>query len=287
MRVSVIIPTMATPQRSVSLKRSIDSVRKSSRLPVCIIVVVNGDKYDRQLCDWLRLQSDIVLEMLPCPSLTGALLRGRELVDTEFFSTLDDDDEYLNGAIDKRIDFLDLNKCFDVVISNGYRNVAGSDSLWHPSLQSVQVDLIGSLMEANWLTSCNALYRSCAVDIDLFRDAHPYAEWTWMGYRLALAGVRIGADDVPTFRINDTPGSLSKSPEYYVAYLSLFKRMLEISPTPKVAKMISKKLGAALHHASDVALKSGDYSGALRLHLKSVFECGGWKYVMYTRYFLK
>ena len=96
--VSTIIATMAAPERAELVRRAVLSVRRGSELPVTIIVVVNGKRSDPELVDWLRRQPDVKLEIVAQPSLPNALLRGRELVRTPFFSTLDDDDEYLSDA---------------------------------------------------------------------------------------------------------------------------------------------------------------------------------------------
>ena len=127
-KVSVIVATMATLNRAHLLKRAIESIRHSSTIPVKIIVVVNGSRHDIGLCRWLKDQADIHFEYLAAPSLPLALLKGRELVATEFFATLDDDDEYLGHAIDDRMRLIEAHSDIDLVVTNGYRNVGGVDN---------------------------------------------------------------------------------------------------------------------------------------------------------------
>ena len=284
-KVNVIIPTMASHQRAPLLKRAIESIRKSTTLPIFIIVVVNGEKYDAEMCTWLKAQSDILFEYLKTPSLPKAILRGRELVGSEYFSTLDDDDEYLEGATDEKIHLMNSDPTIDFVISNGYRNVNGIDSLMYSNLANVSTHALKSLMEFNWLSSCNALYRTAAVEIKYFRESHPYAEWTWLAYKLAMEGKKIGVLEKTAFRINDTALSLSKSESYSSAYMPLFERMLACAPPSDIARLIHRKMGASWHDASDAAMKKGNRIEALKCHWRSLMEVGGMRYLSYSRYF--
>ena len=122
--VTVIIPTTAEKLREKGIKRAVNSVRNSSDDPIRIIVVVNGDRFDEGICLWLKSQTDISYEYLSKPSLPDAILHGRSLVETPFFATLDDDDEYLPGAIDMRLSVINESPDIDLVVTNGfiYRN---------------------------------------------------------------------------------------------------------------------------------------------------------------------
>lgn len=285
-RVNVIIPTIASRQRAPLLKRTIESIRRSSIFPIFIIVVVNGKRYDAEICEWLKAQSDINFEYLETPSLPGALLRGRELVTSEFFSTLDDDDEYLEGATDDKMRLMESDPAIDIVVGNGYRNVNGVDNLLYLSLTQVSAYPLQSLMDFNWLSSCNALYRTASVDLRYFRDSQPYAEWTWLAFQLAMNRKKIATLNKPAFRINDTADSLSKSESYSKAYFSLFERMLDGAPPTDIARLIRRKLGAACHDAADAAMKKGNRMEAFKYHWRSVTEVGGLRYLSYSRYFL-
>lgn len=268
------------------LKRAVMSIRRSSQAAVRIIVVVNGRRHDPDTCAWLRSQQDVTLELLDEPSLPNALRRGVSLVDSEYFSTLDDDDEYVGLATDSRQVVMDADPRCDVVISNGVRCLNGVDVGWYEGLPSVPDNPLLHLMRANWLTSCNALYRRSSIDETFFSDMHKYAEWTWLGFRIAMANKRIAILDQPTFRINDTPGSLSKSAAFDEAYVSLFRRMLDLGPPRPIQKLIRKKLGAAYHDASNGALARGAWYHALALHARSLVQPSGLAYLPYTRYFL-
>lgn len=286
MMVSVIIPTMASTQRASMLKRAIESIRRSSRSPIRIITVVNGRQYDEKLCNWLKSQSDVQFDYLETPSLPSAVLKGRELVTSTFFSTLDDDDEFLEGAIDKRVYLMENSPNIDLVLTNGYRNVNGIDAIVYQRLAEVPANSIQTLMDFNWLNSCNALYRASSFEAKYFIDGHPYAEWTWLAYKLAMDNKKILILNEQTFRINDTSGSLSKSQSYQNSYIALFERMLKCAPPYDVAKSIRRKMGAAWHDASNASMNNGDSMEAFKYHLRSLFEPGGFQYLSYSRKFL-
>lgn len=284
-RVSVIVPTMAAPQRIHLLKRAVDSIRRSSQSFIRIIVVVNGNRFDHEACAWLRAQPDIQFEYVEEPSAPKAILKGRGLVTSEFFSTLDDDDEYLEGATDDKLHLMDLAPNIDLVVANGFEVKNGVDTLFYSDFKQVSDNPLQCLMNFNWLHNCNALYRTASFDIGYFADSHPYAEWTWLAFKCAMANKRIEVLQKPAFRYHDTIESLSKSAEYRNAAIPLFRRMLECGPPTDIAHAIQKKMGAAWHDASDVALKNGRRNEAFKCHLKSLLSPGGSRYLSFSRHF--
>lgn len=280
--VTTVVATTASVQRAHTIKRAIGSIRASSVLPVQVVVVVNGKTYDRGICDWLEKQPDLRLEFLHQPSLTAALSRGRQLVDSEFFSFLDDDDEYLPNSLDHRQKLLQDDPAVDVVASNGYRHVDGVDSVAFRRLGANTNEPLSGLLRGVWLCSCNGTFRTESISQRYFDDMHERAEWTWLAFNLALDKRSIAALDMPTFRIHDTLGSLSKSREYREAYLSLFERMVDKNPPAHVAHLIKRQVSAAWHDRSVHALSQGDRFDALRAHARSVFMPGGIRYLSYS-----
>lgn len=283
-QVSTIVATMAAANRATSLKRAIASIRSSSSGAIRIIVVVNGNRRDAALCDWLGAQSDVRLEFLPTPSLPDAILRGRELVETPFFSTLDDDDEYIEGSLDRRLSVMDTPDRPDIVVSNGYQHSGGIHTLTYENMDGVMTHPLQFLLHTKpWLQSCNGLYRSASIGPDFFKDHHAYAEWTWLAFRLAMAGKKISVLDEPVYICHDTPASLSKSAAYEQAYMSLFHRMLALKPPADVVALIHRKMSAHWHQLSADALRRGEWREALQCHLKSLFLDGGLRYLSYSR----
>lgn len=283
--VSVIIPTMASAARAELLKRAVHSIRASSCQPIKIIAVVNGNRFDAAVCHWLKAQPDIRFEYVEKPSAPNAVLRGRELVETEFFSALDDDDEYLQGSTDQKLVLLQADAKADLVVGNYYQHRDGREFLSYDRLNAVPAEPLEMLMEFNWLHNGNALFRTASIDVRYFQDYHAFAEWTLVAFRLALDGKKVAVVDAPVFRCNEeTPGSLSKSPAYFQAYLPLFKRMLGLAPPRHVVRMIHRKIGAAYHDASVDALHDGRRATAVLHHLRSLVCTDGLRYLSYTRH---
>lgn len=286
-QVSVIIPTMASSQRGAALQRSVMSIRASSSKPIRIIAVVNGNRFEAAVCDWLKAQPDVHFEYVAEPSAPGAILRGRELVQTEFFSTLDDDDEYLPSMTDQKLAVLQANPLAEFLVANAFHCQDGVDRLLYERLTDVPNSPLECLMQFNWLHNGNALYRSSSVGSVFFKDYHPYAEWTLVAFRLVLAGKKVAVLDLPAFRCNDTAESLSKSKAYFQSYIPLFRRMLALSPPQQIVCMIHRKMGGAYHDASVAALRDGRRVDAWRHHWQSLVKPGGLSYLSYSRHLLK
>jgi len=280
--VDVIIPTTARAERGAMLRRAVRSVRRATQRPVRIIAVVNGGHADAGLCVWLQRQQDVLVVHEARPSAPHALMIGRRHVSAPFFATLDDDDEFLDGALDRRLAVMAQRPTAAVVVTNGYRH-AGADRTLLAHLGRVEDDPLGTLFEANWLTADNALYRSAAVTVADLDDYHPHAIWTWLAYKLCLAGRKVAVLDAPTCRIHDTPGSLSKSRTYADAHLPLYRRMLARKPPPAVRRIVLRRMGAEWHAQSDRALAEGRRLHALACHLRSLALPGGLRYLPYTR----
>lgn len=274
---------MALAERSSALMRSIESVRRSSRCPIQTIVVVNGGRADPHLCQWVRAQPNVELKFSVLASLPKALLLGRELVSTPFFSTLDDDDELLEGAMDLRLAAMCSGSLADVIVTNSYTQINSVDTLTYENFAEVSEAPLRALFRIPWLHNGNALYRSSSVQSEYFRDFHPYCEWTWLAFKLALDGKRVVALDIPTFKYYDTPGSISKSDEYKAAYADLFQRMLSLHPPADVVALIRKRIGAFHHDESVRALIQGNTRLAIRSHLRSLQMPDGHRYLSYTR----
>jgi hypothetical protein len=277
---------MASPERSDSLKRAIRSIRLSSNEPVDIIVVVNGTRFDKAVCDWLKDQPDVIYFYQEIASQIEAIKAGRNLIATEYFSFLDDDDEYLCGATDQKLLKLKENFASDFVVANALRHQFGADTRIYSRMERVEHDPLGKLMEFAWLNSGNALFRTSSVGPDCFDDLPAYAEWTWLAFRMVLTGKALCVLDVPVVRIYDTPASLSKTSAYVLAYVSLFKQMLAIGVPRRIKKLIKKKLCNAYHDASTLALQEDRFLWAWIFHLRSLTHLNGWKYLSYSRHLL-
>ena len=283
-KVSIIIPTLASISRKLQLVRAVESVLSDAMDSVKCIICVNGNQWDATTIEALRSRKGVELHRLPEPSLPKAIAFGRSVVRTEFFGFLDDDDELLPGAINERVKtYLSKPNC-DLVVSNGIRRTALGDQLLLTRLESVPADPLTSLFEENWLPSCGGLFRTATIGQGYFVDYHEYAEWTWLAYRLAIEGKRVAIVNRPTFVVNDTPGSLSKSVAYDNAYIALYRRMLDRNPKASIRKVILRRMASALHDQSSASLKRGETFDAARSHFHSLFLPGGLRFLSYTRH---
>ena len=278
---------MATAERGEMLKRAIQSVRDSSKNSISIVAIINGNKHDDELCIWLSKQHDVIVETIALPSAPNAISKGRELVCTKYFSTLDDDDEYLPGSTDRKLIALKSSPKADLVIGNCFNCVSGADEMRFRKLAEVEKNPFEILMSFNWLTSNNSLYRTSSIEKKYFENYADYAEWTWLAFKLMMDDKQLLVIDEPLARCHvDTPNSLSKSKAYEQFYIYLFNRMLATSPPFNIRIAISKKMAAAYHCASEVELTEGRIFNAWKNHFLSLKHSGGFKYINYTRHLI-
>lgn len=284
--VIVIVCTMAEAHRKASLLRALDSARAASAQPVHIIAVVNGQRRDPEVVQVLQAMEDVTLVSLPQASLPAARLAGRQAVTTPFYCCLDDDDELLPGSIDLRLAFLLADQAVDIMVGNGYVCRGGSDTVAYQHLDQVTAAPLHALFRENWLASCGAMFRTDSVGSGYFDDPLPYAEWTWLAFRLARDGKTVAVVDQPTFRIHDTVGSASKTPKYGDALETLHQKMLDSAPPADIARLIRQRIGAHLHMKAEKLWRSGQPRAAWAAHLRSLAHPGGLRYLPFSRHLL-
>lgn len=284
MRMTVIIPTLCELARQQSLLAAIESVHRAASAPVTVLVVVNGNRFDMHLLAALRQREDVEVVQIEAASLTQAHIAGRARVASKYFAFLDDDDAFLPGALDTRAAIMEADDSVDLVVSGGYQCRQGSDRLTYSRLAKVNAAPLFELFQENWLSSCNSLFRATSIGQAFFEDPHAYMEWTWLAYRLIMAGKRVHAIDVPTFRCNDTPGSLSKSAVFIYSRVALYRRMLAMHPPAPIGGIIDRRMSAAWHEISVLELEGGSRARACYAHLRSLLaHRQGMGYLMYTR----
>lgn len=287
-KVTAIIPTLCSSERKYQLERAITSLHAASTGPLVIVIVVNGQRYDELLLRELKRRNDLVVEQIGTGSAPLAQLHGRRQVQTEYFCFLDDDDEYLPGAIDLRLAALEMNPRASVVVTNGFISEGDRtpEVLCYRDLKSVSEDPLKQLFNENWLSSCGALFRTEGVSERIFEDYADFIEWTWLAFRLACAGNEVLAIDQPTFRINRTSNSASASERYMRFHVTLYKRMLEMTDRNDIRRILSRRLAQAWHEISRHSLGKGDRSAAWDAHLRSISNPYGLKFLTYTRHLI-
>lgn len=279
--VSVIIPTVCSTARAPSLARAIDSVAAQRDVAVEIVVVVNGPAVDEASYAALRADPRLRVERLEQGSAPGACRHGRAVATGEFFSFLDDDDEYLPGALATRCAPLRADPAVDFVVTDGY----GGDGskLWsNVDVRSITADPLGSLMQSNWLASCGALFRAASIGVTQFDGLARMVEWTMLAYRLVADGFRFVLLEQPTFRLGDTPGSLSKTFEYQIGTIDMLRALLADARSAPVRDLLHRKLSDSMHLVADVHRVRGEWLQAWNWHLRSLGHRGGLRYASFT-----
>lgn len=285
--IAIIVPTMATAARAHALKRALDSLRSQVGVRARPIVVVNGSHTDPDVIEYLKACTDITLIRRDEGNYPRALAAGRELVDTEYFGVLDDDDEYLPDALATRCGPLDDDRNIGIAVTCGLIATERGDVIDNPAIETYRKDPLGALINVNWLTSCGALYRSSSVGADAFIEMPRYLEWTHLAVRLSLKN-RIAFIGRPTYRLHPaSPDSLSASDAYMFHSPDALAKVIALGLPPRASRVFGRKYRNALHALSAVHLRNGDFSSAWSCHLRSLNGIGGYKYILYARHIVR
>ena len=89
--------------------------------------------------------------------------------------------------------------------------------------------------------------------------------------------------DTATYRINDSPVSLSKSDAYLRSELEILERVLALPLPPRARRAVRRKLGRACHVFAEKSRRAGQQAQAWCYHLGSLSKPGGWRYLPYSR----
>jgi glycosyltransferase involved in cell wall biosynthesis len=283
---TIIIATLARRERAATLDRAISSIRNGNHSAINVVVVVNGNQFDRKTVAQLLQRRDLRVVQIATPSLTAAILAGRQVVDTPFFGFLDDDDEYLPGTVDARVTALSAAPNASLVACNGYRCRAGQDRIAMHHLAEAPVDPLLAIFKENWLASCGGLFRTKDLPVEVFVDIARYLEWTWLAFQIASAGHRIITIDHPGFRIHDTEGSESKSELSLLSQTRVFAQLLRTSSRSDISGILKSRICRAWHDVSNHYLRKGENRLAWKAHLCSLRHISGWRFFSYTRHLL-
>jgi hypothetical protein len=286
-KITIIISTSCTAKRADSLRRAIASIQEAGAGVAGIMIAANGSYIAPELAAELSQRQDLHFIRFEEGSYPKTLSLAVPLVNTDYFGFLDDDDELLPNSLHQRLAALQSQPDTDIVLSNGYLCKRGEDTLYLQYLDQVPNNPLATFFLENWLPSCGALFRRAGVDLSYFQNYHPYAEWSWLAFRLALDQKRFCVLDEPTFRVYaDTPSSLSKSSEYRRSYISLYQKMLAMHTPPAIRGAIQKRLSQAHHDVSNLLLVEGKIGNSVRHHLLSLRHPSGWRFLPYTRHII-
>jgi len=279
-RVSVIVRTAADANRFGTLRRALDSVLTQQGVFVEPIVVVNSPAPDPTVMAWLRGLGDARIEVLPTHDHIAALRRGRELVTGESFCFLDDDDEYLPGALARRSLVLDANSKIDCVVTRLERSSPAGHLV--QSNADFAADLAGTLARGrNWMASCSASYRTSTVTMQFFDDLPRHCEFKVIAFRVA-SSLHVVALDMVTHRVHDSEGSLNKDPLHKVMEYEVFEKMLRWRDAGSRRALLRRSKARALHRAAEYYRQRGEFSRAWVHQWQSLTPPYGLRYVPFV-----
>jgi len=268
--VQIIVRTTASVRRRTQLLRAIESIVSQKGVIARPIVVANGRDCDETILATLRNRDDVRLIRQVEGDPTLALLTGRRYIDAPYFSVLDDDDEYLPGALQVRLRTINEPEPASVVITNGYVSTGDSTRPLYESMVVFSRSPLNSLVDHNWLASCGGMFRTSDVPTTIFDLQYKYFEWTAIAFRIAQAGLPIRFIEDTTFVIHDTADSLSKSVDYVTLAPECVGSLARF-PIPAALRYRLLRKKSRLHHeASKALLETGDLVGAWQHHAQSM-----------------
>lgn len=280
--VTVVIATDCTAQRASAIERALDSLRAQRGVRVQPLLIVNGQRYSPALLERLKADPWLRVHYVEQGGFANALGIGRSLISSEFFSFLDDDDEYLPDTLALRVGPLLQDPSVDVVVANGRRREGDHDVAVYQNLPRDMSEAMEQFLRQNWLASCGGLFRAASVGLDAFEGLVSYFEWTLIGLRLLLARKNLVFLDIPVFRIHPTPQSLSRSSAYEAAGCDFLDGLLLLALPAALRVRVKESLAVAYNTRSLVHLRSGELLSAWRWHLRTLVAPGGWRYLPYT-----
>lgn len=278
--VSVIIPTLATAERGKYLFKAIHSILLQHNVKTIPIVIVNGQSFNASIVRELEDRKDIKYLYLENPSQPKAIQAGRTLVETPFFSILDDDDLLFPHAMATRLEPMQNDHGTDVVVTNGiFHNQfnANHATVNISDFREIKRDPLRTIKQ-QWMLTGASLFRTATIAPSIFEGMPRYLEWTYLAVRLCLAKKNISFVNTPTIlHFLDHPFSIDRSDEAILGRPQAFQRILELELPEDVRRSFERYLGSAYYKASQVYLKTGNYRLAWWAHKKMLSCESGWR----------
>jgi len=285
--VSVIVPTRAVRERGPLIRRAVSSILDQEGVLATALVVINGPDQDPELVEELQSIDGVRVRVLEQASLSGALAAGRDMVDSTWFATLDDDDILLPGALARRVRVLQEDPSLDVVVTNGIRREADGDVLHVDDPPALGRDPLRALLRENWLLPGSWLCRTQSVGPWLFDDMPAHRECTWLAFQFSTR-CRLRFLDRPTVVWHKyTPDSMSKSRGYVLAGPAAHQRYLELELPDDVRASLERQTAGLFHDIADLHLRDRQFRAAWSWHIDSLLKPGGWRFLPFTRHFLR
>src|SRR5215831_17658674 len=267
---TVVIASTCDDARAQLLKRACESVRAmAAGLDYSITVVANGARVNSQVLDWLLTRADTRVVQLRSGSHPLARRVGAEMVASEFFAFLDDDDELIPDTLPKKIEYFRQHPEVGALVTDGLCVNGSAVRKIFPPPEVRREDFIETMMCAGWGAGALTLRRN-SIDLSVFDTELRYLEWTLTTLTLARHH-RFGFLDEPMYRYyEDTPNSLSKSVAYSLAAPEVWRRLSQSYADTRYAATVRRRYGTECHNASWEYARLGRMRDAWRLHAASL-----------------
>ncbi len=279
---SVVIASRCDDARAAQLQRACESVRAmAGDSDYSIIIVANGPRVSDSVLAWLATRSDTRVIRLRSGSYPLARRVGAEMADSEFLAFLDDDDELLPNTLAPKIAYFRQHPEVDVLATDGLCVNGSTITKVFPPAEVRPADPIEMMMRVGW-GACALTLRAQKIDLSAFDSEFRHLEWTLSAFVLARR-YKFGFLDEPTYRYYaDTPGSLSKSADGYIAPPELWRRLSQSYAGTRYYSAVRRRYGKVCHNASWECAQQGRVRDAWRLHAQSLLAPGGRAFVLFS-----
>lgn len=285
--VTIIIPTRGLRERAASLAAAIESASTQCDVRPVVIVVLNGPRRDPTVECSLRADRRITLVVRETAGLPAALATGRAMVETPWFTALDDDDLLVPNALSLRLQALGQHPECAAVVTNGWRRNGAGDTLQISPNQDVSADPVRAMLARNWLLPGSWLCRTDAVGTDVFDAMPDFLECTYLGLRLASEHRLIWLDAPTVIYTVGSPSAESSSRAYVLGQVAALRRIIALALPDDVRRTLRYRIAGAYHAAADQERRAGALGAAWRWHVTSLLQPSGWRYAPFVRHLVR
>lgn len=280
--VAVIVPTLAQRSRRNLLRRALTSIFDQDGVRPRPIVIVNGRDPDPDTVSDLEGDPRVTLLTQERADLPAALQIGRAHVREPWFTSLDDDDLLLPGALQKRVQALQEAPGFDAVVTGGLVSESGDSPKPWQDMQQVAGDPLAALAASNWLLPGAWLCRADDSSLALFDGMPRHLECTYLAIRLVTTRRVRFIDDPTVIWYAGTPESASKSLDYLLGQPRAIERILELDLPAGLRACFRRRRSASLHACARQHIADRRALDAWHAHAQSIGGPRGWRYLPYT-----
>jgi glycosyltransferase involved in cell wall biosynthesis len=285
--VTIIIPTLGLRERAVSIEVAIASALAQAGVRPTVIVVLNGAKRDAEVERALREDRRVTLLVRDARGLPAALGAGRAMVETPWFTALDDDDFLMPGALLLRVRALEERPDCAAVITNGFRRNGAGDELHVKPDNGVHADPLRAMLRGNWFLPGSWLCRTELVGVNIFDEMPSFLECTYLALRIAAEHPIIWRDTPTVVYSVGSPEAESLSRASVLGQVAGLRRIIALNLPEDVRRALRSRIAGAYHAAADHERMAGALLPAWHWHLASLLQPSGWRYLPFTRHLVR